>query len=453
MTTLIHGGIIVNDGTRQRGDIIVEDDRIKKIVTGGISTSYNTDSFDVVVDATGCMVLPGIIDSHVHFRDPGLTHKGDMHTESLAALAGGVTTVFDMPNTKPQTTSLTALQEKQAVAKEKMHVNYAFFPGVTNDNLDELRHMDMTAIPGFKLFMGSSTGNMLVDGEQALESIFRYAGENGIVLMAHCEDTETINQHMAYYRQLTGTDDPDVRLHPLIRDEEACLKSSEMGVRLAQKYDTRFHIAHVSTARELEMIKNLNGTHHHITCEATVAHLLFSTVDYDTLGTRIKCNPAVKGFLDRESLRHALTDGSVCTIGTDHAPHTMEEKEGGCAKAMSGMPMVQFSLVAMLSLVDDGVLSVDRLVQLMAHNPATLFGVRQRGFIREGYKADITLVKHCDEPWILSKDCILSRCGWSPLEGKQMQWSVKATMLNGKLAYADGKVNENIHGEPVKFDK
>ena len=452
MTTLIHGGIIVNEGTRLRADIIVEGDRIKEIIPEGISAS-STDSFDVVLDASGCFVLPGVIDSHVHFRDPGLTHKGDMHTESLAALAGGVTTVFDMPNTKPQTTTVEALHEKQAIAEQKMHVNYAFFPGVTNDNLEELQRMDTTTIPGFKLFMGSSTGNMLVDREQALEAIFQFAGEKGITLMAHCEDTETINQHMAYYKQLTGSDDPDVRLHPLIRNEEACMKSSDLGVRLAQKYNTRFHIAHVSTASELEMIKGLGEAGSHITCEATVAHLLFSVVDYDTLGTRIKCNPAVKGFLDREVLRCGLTDGTVSTIGTDHAPHAWEEKSGGCAKAMSGMPMVQFSLISMLSLVDEGVLSIERLVELMAHNPAKLFGVSQRGFLRKGYKADIALVRHCDEQWTLTKDCILSRCGWSPLEGRQMQWRVKATMLNGMVACADGKVNENTHGEPVKFER
>lgn len=452
MTTLIHGGIIVNEGTRRQADIIVGDDRIKEIIPEGIS-ACSTDSFDVVLDASGCYVLPGVIDSHVHFRDPGLTHKGDMHTESLAALAGGVTTVFDMPNTKPQTTTVEALHEKQTIAEQKMHVNYAFFPGVTNDNLEELQRIDTTTIPGFKLFMGSSTGNMLVDREQALEAIFRFAGEKGITLMAHCEDTETINRHMAYYKQLTGSDDPDVRLHPLIRNEEACMKSSELGVRLAQKYDTHFHIAHVSTACELEMIKGLGDAHRHITCEATVAHLLFSTVDYDTLGTRIKCNPAVKGFLDREALRRALVDDTVSTIGTDHAPHTLAEKSGGSAKAMSGMPMIQFSLISMLSLVDEGVLSMERLVQLMAHNPAKLFGVSQRGFLRQGYKADIAIVKQCDEPWTLTKDCILSRCGWSPLEGRQMQWRVKSTMLNGRIAFADGKVNENTHGEPVRFEK
>lgn len=452
MTTLIHGGIIVNEGMRRQADIIVEDDRIKEIIPEGIS-ACSTDSFDVVLDASGCYVFPGVIDSHVHFRDLGLTHKGDMHTESLAALAGGVTTVFDMPNTKPQTTTVEALHEKQTIAEQKMHVNYAFFPGVTNDNLEELQRIDTTTIPGFKLFMGSSTGNMLVDREQALEAIFRFAGEKGITLMAHCEDTETINRHMAYYKQLTGSDDPDVRLHPLIRNEEACMKSSELGVRLAQKYDTHFHIAHVSTACELDMIKGLGDAHRHITCEATVAHLLFSTVDYDTLGTRIKCNPAVKGFLDREALRRALVDDTVSTIGTDHAPHTLEEKSGGCAKAMSGMPMIQFSLISMLSLVDEGVLSMERLVQLMAHNPAKLFGVSQRGFLRRGYKADMAIVKQCDEPWTLTKDCILSRCGWSPLEGRQMQWRVKSTILNGRIAFSDGKVNENTHGEPVRFEK
>ena len=447
MTTLIQGGTIVNDGVQQRADIIIDDDVIRDIIPEGISAD-GIDSLNFVIDATGCMVLPGIIDSHVHFREPGLTHKADMDSESQAALAGGVTTVFDMPNTKPQTTTLEALRQKQEAGRGKMHVNYAFFPGATNDNVAELRKLDVHSVPGIKLFMGSSTGNMLVDQEKALDAVFALAAEKDLPLMAHCEDTETINQRMAYYRQLTGSDDPDVRLHPLIRDEEACVKSSELGIRLAERHHTRFHIAHVTTASELEMVR---AAHEFVTCEATVAHLLFSVVDYDTLGSRIKCNPAVKTFLDREALRRALTDGTITTIGTDHAPHLLEEKEGGAAKAMSGMPMVQFSLVSMLSLVDEGVLTIEQLVRLMAHNPATLFRVEGRGFLRKGYKADIAIVKRLDAPWTVTRDCILSRCGWSPLEGRQMRWQVQATLLNGQVAYQDGQVKRDIHGEAVSF--
>ena len=272
MRTLIKDGTIVNDGKQQRADIIIEADKIKEIATGGIDTE-SANSFDVIIDAKDAYVLPGIIDSHVHFREPGLTHKADMESESRAAAYGGVTTVFEMPNTKPQTTTAEALLEKQAIAKEKMHVNYAFFPGATNDNIETLRQLDVHTIPGIKLFMGSSTGNMLVDKEQALDDVFALAKEINLPLMAHCEDTETINANMQYYKQMTDTDDPNVRLHPLIRSEEACMKSSELGVRLARKHGTRFHIAHISTEKELAL---LGGN---VTGEATVAHLLFSAPD------------------------------------------------------------------------------------------------------------------------------------------------------------------------------
>lgn len=421
MKTVIRGGIIVNEGCQQKADIVISDDRIAAILPSG----ENAADCDREIDATGAYVLPGVIDTHVHFREPGMTHKADMQSESLAALAGGVTSVFEMPNTVPQTTTLKTWEEKMSIAAERMHVNYAFFPGATNDNLDELRKFDVHRIPGIKLFMGSSTGNMLVDREQVLDDIFAFAGASGLPLMAHCEDTELINQHIAYYRQLTGSDDPDVKLHPLIRDEEVCLKSTELAVKLAHRHNTRLHVAHISTEKELSLL-GLN-----VTGEATVAHLLFSVVDYGTLGTRIKCNPAVKGFLDREALRKALTDGTITTVATDHAPHTLEEKQGGALKAMSGMPMVQFSLVAMLGLVDDGVLTIEQLVRLMCHNPATLFGISGRGFLREGYKADIAIVRRSDTPWTLKKEKIKSKCGWSPLEGRQFHWQVLETIVNG----------------------
>ena len=392
------------------------------------------------------MVLPGIIDSHVHFREPGLTHKADMQSESRAAVYGGVTSVFDMPNTKPQTTTIEALQEKQALAREKMHVNYAFFPGATNDNLDELRQLDIHTVPGIKLFMGSSTGNMLVDREEALDGVFALAKEMGLPLMAHCEDTGIINHNMARVKEELGVDDPPIQYHPYIRSEEACYESSALGARLARKHGTQFHIAHITTARELSL---LGGN---ITGEATVAHLLFSKEDYDQKGALIKCNPAIKTLNDRDALRLALTAplGGCTTIGTDHAPHTLEEKQGGCQRAMSGMPMIQFSLVSMLSLVDKEVLTIERLVELMAHNPATLFGVSQRGFIRKGYKADLVIVRK-DAPWTVTKDCIQSKCQWSPVEGKTFQWHVAQTLVNGQIAYDAGKFNPNIRGEQIKF--
>lgn len=444
MRKLIKGGTVVTDGKRYLADIIINDDRIEHISTEGISVT-DVDSFDVIIDAQGAYVLPGVIDTHVHFREPGLTHKADMASESRAAAYGGVTSVFEMPNTNPQTTTLAALHEKEAIAREKMHVNYAFFPGATNDNVAELRQLDIHRVPGIKLFMGSSTGNMLVDREESLNEVFRLAADMQLPLMAHCEDTETINQHMAYYKQLTGSEDPDVRLHPLIRSEEACVKSSTLGADMARRHGTQFHIAHVTTARELSL---LGGN---ITGEVTVAHLLFSTKDYETLGARIKCNPAVKTFLDQVALRKAIADGTITTIGTDHAPHALEEKQGGAAKAMSGMPSIQFSLVAMLSLVDDGILTMEQMVTLMSHNPASLFSVDDRGFIAEGMKADVVIVRRHDTPWTVAADCIQSKCGWSPLEGRQFSWAVETTLVNGDVVYDNGTFNDAVKGEPVTF--
>lgn len=446
MNTLIKGGTVVNEGRSVRADIILDNDRISDIIEGGIGAEC-VNSFDVTIDAEGACVLPGVIDSHVHFREPGLTHKADMESESRAALCGGVTSVFEMPNTKPQTTTLEAWQEKMAIGKEKMHVNYAFFPGATNDNVSQLREFDPHAIPGIKLFMGSSTGNMLVDREEALDAVFALAKEMDLPLMAHCEDTETINANMAYYKQMTGTDDPAIQLHPLIRSEEACYMSSALGAKLAHKHGTKLHIAHVTTERELSLLGD------NVTGEATVAHLMFSAPDYDTLGARIKCNPAVKLTKDRDALRRALssTKPQLTTISTDHAPHAIEEKQGGAAKAMSGMPMVQYSLVAMLSLVDEHVLTIEKLVDLMCHNQAELFSVRDRGFLKKGYKADITIVRRSEKPWTVSKENIQSKCGWSPLEGRQFAWNVCQTILNGKVVYDNGVFDMQAHGEPIMF--
>ena len=449
MKTLIKDGTIVNEGHQQKADILVVDDRIASVFPCGTTAT----DYDNIIDATDCYVLPGIIDTHVHFREPGLTHKADMQSESLAALAGGVTSVFEMPNTQPQTTTLSAWEDKMQMAQSRMHVNYAFFPGATNDNLEELRHFDIHKIPGIKLFMGSSTGNMLVDKEQALDGIFSLAHEMSLPLMAHCEDTTLINQHAQYYKQLTGSDDPDVKLHPLIRDEEACLRSTELAVRLAHKHDTHLHVAHISTQKELSL---LGGN---ITGEATVAHLLFSVPDYCTLGTRIKCNPAIKTTLDRDALRKALSDGTITTIATDHAPHTIAEKQGGALKAMSGMPMVQFSLVSMLGLVDEGVLTLEQLVQLMCHNPSQLFSIRGRGFLREGYKADIAIVKRSETPWTLDNSMIKSKCGWSPLEGRQFHWTVVKTFVNGQCSMFNSQCSMvngqcstvNVFGQPIEF--
>jgi len=339
MRTLIQGGTIVNEGRTFDGSIIIEDEVISQIVQGNTIPEA---SYDDIVDASGCFVLPGIIDDHVHFREPGLTEKADIDSESCAAAAGGVTTYFDMPNTVPQTTTLEALEEKYALAAQKSHINYAFFFGATNDNVSLFSQLDPHRIPGIKLFMGSSTGNMLVDRREALERIFSSAE---LPIMTHCEDTDIINRNMAEAKQKYG-EDPKVVHHPEIRSEEACYESTRLAVELARKHHARLHVAHLTTARELELF----GQDSNITAEATVSHLYFCDRDYAAMGTRIKCNPAVKTERDREALREALNDGHISVIGTDHAPHLLSQKEGGCAKAASGMPMIQFSLVTMLEL-------------------------------------------------------------------------------------------------------
>lgn len=439
MRTLIQGGTIVNEGRTFDGSIVVEDELISQIKQGHTIPEA---SYDEIIDASGCFVMPGVIDDHVHFREPGLTEKADIDSESQAAAAGGVTTYFDMPNTVPQTTTLEALEEKFALAAQKSHVNYSFFFGATNDNKDLFPRLDPHRIPGIKLFMGSSTGNMLVDRREALERIFASAP---LPIMTHCEDTDIINRNMTEAKRLYG-DDPKVIYHPEIRSEEACYESTCLAVELAQRHHARLHVAHLTTAKELTLF----GHDPKITAEATVSHLYFCDRDYAALGTHIKCNPAIKTEHDRDALREALNDGRITVIGTDHAPHLLSQKEGGCAKAASGMPMIQFSLVTMLELVDQGVLTLERLVELMCHNPARLFEVRGRGFLREGYQADIVLIRP-HSGWTVTKETILSKCGWSPMEGHMFLWRVEQTLCNGHTVYDKGRVDTDYTGRPVEF--
>jgi len=456
MSILIRGGRIVNEGRTFDGDIVIEGERIASIVKRSNNpdnskerkTAEHTEPTVQVIDATGCYVLPGIIDSHVHFREPGLTEKACIETESRAAAAGGVTSYFDMPNTMPQTTTIEALDDKFDRAAKSSHVNYSFFFGATNDNYDLFRKLDDTRIPGIKLFMGSSTGNMLVDKQQALERIF---AATQLPIMAHCEDTDIIEQNMAEAKAANG-DDPAIGLHPFIRSEEACLASTRKAVDLAQRYNARLHVAHISTAEELELIpkNDLKGTKSRITAEATVGHLYFTLLDYARLGARIKVNPAIKSPVDQFMLREALNDGRITTIATDHAPHLLSQKQGGCAKAASGMPMVQFSLVTMLELADEGVLNMERLVELMAHNPARLFGVQERGFLRPGYKADVVIVRP-GSPWTVTPECIESRCQWSPMEGHEYHWCVEQTLCNGHIIYNHGVVSPLMAGQEIRF--
>ena len=445
MRTLIEGGHIVNEGRVFDGVLVVEDGNIVEVIdhsnnSAGKVSSQTSGSTCSVIDATGCYVLPGIIDDHVHFREPGLTEKADMDSETCAAAAGGVTSFFDMPNCKPQTTTLEALNDKFERAGKHSHVNYSFFYGATNDNVETFSRLDATRIPGIKLFMGSSTGNMLVDQRESLERIFKSCR---LPLMVHCEDADMISRNMAAAQQAWG-EDPPVSLHSMIRSEEACLSSTRKAVELARKYGTRLHVAHLSTAEELELIGG------HVTAEACVGYLYFTQLDHERLGALIKVNPAIKTPVDQFLLRQALTDGRISVVATDHAPHLLEQKQGGCSKAASGMPMIQFSLVTMLELVDEKVLSLPQLVSLMAHNPATLFGVERRGFIRKGFRADLVIIRP-HSPWTVTKDVIQSKCGWSPMEGHEYQWRVEQTICNGHTIYNKGIVDTSYIGEEIRF--
>lgn len=446
MRTIIRNATLVNEGRMFKGHLVIDGECIAEVLAEDASPALPCEA---EIDATGLYLLPGVIDDHVHFRDPGLTHKADMESESRAAAAGGVTSYMDMPNTVPQTTSLEALEAKYADAALKSRVNYSFFFGVTNGNAPLLPSLDKKNVCGVKLFMGSSTGNMLVDKQEALRTIFN---EAGMLIMTHCEDSQIIQANTEALKAEYG-DDPDVKFHPVIRSEEACYQSTAQAVALAKETGARLHIAHVSTARELELFSSQPLTEEKlITAEACVAHLHFIAEDYNTLGTRIKCNPAIKNEADRKALRQALVDGRIDVVGTDHAPHLLSEKQGGCLKAVSGMPMVQFSLVTMLEMVDEGVMDLPLLVEKMCHAPARLFQMKERGYLRPGYKADIVLVRP-DAPWTVTADKVLSKCGWSPMEGHTYRWQVSQTFVNGQSVYANGEVNDLVRGHRLEFDR
>lgn len=444
--TFIRNAILVNEGKTFKGGLVIEGENIVEILSDKEEPSSPC---QCDIDAEGMFLIPGVIDDHVHFRDPGLTHKADTLTESRAAAAGGVTSYMDMPNTNPQTTSLETLEAKFTQAAQVSSVNYSYFFGATNDNASLLPLLDKQRVCGVKLFMGSSTGNMLVDDADALRRIFK---ESSLPIMAHCEDQHTIQTNSKQYSEELG-EEPDVTYHPRIRSVEACYKSTCLAVNLAKETGARLHIAHVSTACELELFSSsVMSDDKRITAEACVAHLYFSDKDYPLLGTRIKCNPAIKSITDRDALRKALSDGRIDIIGTDHAPHLLAEKNGGALTAVSGMPMVQFSLVTMLEMVDEGILDLPLLVEKMCHAPARLFKIKDRGYIRNGYKADLVLVRP-DSPWKVGSDNILSKCGWSPMEGHTYRWKVEQTFVNGQSVYANGVVNEQVRGQRLEFDR
>ena len=443
MTTLIKNATVVTDGVIENIDVLINEDVICYIGKEATDQQPKATHDINVVDATGCFLLPGVIDDHVHFRQPGLTQKADIATESRAAAAGGVTTYFDMPNTVPQTTSVDALMQKFDIARRESVVNYSFFFGATNDNIAQFSSLDPHIVPGIKLFMGSSTGNMLVDKKQTLDQIFATAN---MPIMTHCEDTAIINANMAEAKRLYGND-PDVTHHPEIRSREACVECSKVAVDMARRHGTQLHLAHISTREELNLLRPDDKN---ITTEAVIGHLMFNDRDYARLGTLIKVNPSIKTAEDQAELRKALADGRISVVATDHAPHLLSDKLGGAAKAASGMPSIQYSLLSMLELLDQGVISMERLVELMCHNPAKIFNVSKRGFIRKGYKADLVMVRKV-EPWTVRADNVMSKCGWTPFEGHTFSWRVERTFCNGKTVFADGHIVDTNAAEAVRF--
>ena len=445
MKTIIRNATIVNEGETFIGSVVIEDEMIQEVLKGDDTTQ----SYDTEIDATGLYLFPGVIDDHVHFREPGMTHKADIASESRTAAAGGVTSYMEMPNTNPPTTTLDRLEEKFQIAAQNSRVNYSFYFGATNDNVESIQLLDRRRVPGVKVFMGSSTGNMLVDRE---ESLYRIFATSPLLLMAHCESTSIIEANIrAFKKKYKGQNDFPVRYHSRIRSVEACYASSSLAVQMAKDTGARLHIAHVSTARELDLFERKPIEEKKITAEAVIAHLMFSTEDYDTLGTRIKCNPAVKTPEDRAALREALTNGLIDVVATDHAPHLESEKLGGALRAVSGMPMIQFSLVSMLELSEMGVLPIERIPDLMAHNPAKLFHIEKRGFIRPGYYADLVLVDP-DANWQVREGRYYTKCGWTPMDERFFKWRVSRTIINGITAYSNGIVVDGVRGKELRFE-
>ncbi len=443
MIKILKNTQIVNENKVFEGHLVIDNERILKIckTEDDLSAFANAET----IDLSGKMLLPGVIDTHVHFREPGLTHKADIFFESRAAVAGGITSFMEMPNTNPPTLHLENLQEKKQLASEKSFANYAFYLGVSNENIDEILKINPSEYAALKLFMGSSTGNMLVDDENSLSKLFAEAQK---LIVAHCEDETTIRNNTANYQAQYGDDAP-ARIHPLVRSEEACFKSTEKAIAFAKKYNTRFHIAHLSTAKELSLLENMPLESKRITAETCIQYLWFCDEDYDRLGTKIKCNPAIKTSKDREALRQALKTGLIDTLATDHAPHLLQEKMQAYFKAPSGIPLIQHSLNCMLELCEQHIFSVEEIVQRMCHAPAILFGVEHRGFIREGYFADLVVVDK--QAWTVDSSTILSKCGWSPFEGVRFNSKILCTFVNGSVVYENGVFAEKPTAKELRI--
>jgi dihydroorotase len=446
MKTLIKNARIVNEGRTFDGSVLIDGELISKVIEGNEVPS-EFEKVANVVDAKGKLLIPGVIDDQVHFREPGLTHKGEIATESVAAVAGGVTSYMEMPNTNPQTVTQELLEEKYKRAAEVSPANFSFYMGATNNNLDEVLKTDGSNVCGIKIFMGSSTGNMLVDNENVLSEIFR---NTKLLVATHCEDEPAIQRNIANYREKYGEFVP-ISAHPKIRSAEACFKSSSKAVELAIKYGTRLHVLHISTADEMKLFAPGKVSEKHITAEVCVHHLWFDENDYIKKGNLIKWNPAIKSAADKAALWEALRSDRIDVVATDHAPHTLQEKENTYFKAPSGGPLVQHSLVAMLEMSRKGFIAVERVIDKMCHTPADLFRIDRRGYIREGYFADLVLVDP-NKKWVVSPENILYKCGWSPFDGMEFSHQITNTFVNGTQVYSDGRIISDSKGKRLKFN-
>ena len=437
----IKNACVVNEGKTFNATVFILNDVIERIT----QDAHPDTSGYVVIDGTGKHLFPGVIDTHVHFRDPGLTYKGDMISESRAAAAGGVTAIVDMPNTVPQTTTMQRFNDKCRYAEEVCLVNFSFYLGATNDNLDDLLRSDLSRVFGVKLFMGSSTGNMLVNNEKILEDIFKNIH---LPLVVHCEDENRIHDNIVKIKQQYG-EQPPFSVHPLIRDDEACFRSSEKVVNLATKYNTRLHLAHLSSEKELSLLKNnIPPAEKKITGEVCVHHLWFSDEDYPEKGAQIKCNPAIKSLSDRDALRNALKNNLIDSIATDHAPHTWEEKQQSYFKSPSGVPLIQHALPAMLEMAHNGIFTIEQIVEKMCHNPALMFHIERRGFIREGYYADLVLL-NLNDRWKVEPDNMLYKCKWSPFQGIDFNAKILMTFVNGHPVWNNGTIDDTKKGKQL----
>lgn len=441
--TYIHNALLVNEGKVFQGGVVICNDTIEQVLQSPSLPNY---SCDIVIDAAGAYLIPGVIDEHVHFREPGMTDKGDIYSESKAAAAGGVTSIMDMPNTNPQTTTFEAFEDKMKLMAQKCLVNYSCYFGATNDNIELLQNLDPHRVCGVKVFMGASTGNMLVNDKRALHDIFSI---KNILIATHCEDQAVVNENIEKYSSKMVDGDLPVAYHNKIRSTSACFRSASTAYRLAQRLGTQLHILHVSTMQELRLFSNKKDKH--ITGEVCVGYLNFTSSDYKKMGALIKVNPAIKTPNNRDELYRAINEGRIETIATDHAPHLLSDKQGGALKAKSGMPSIQFALISMLELVSKQVFTITTVVDKMCHAPARLFKIHQRGFIREGYKADLVLVRDNVTPYTISNCDVISKCGWTPFAGFDSHWKIDYTIVNGNIIYNGSRVIDSCRGEELSF--